>query len=352
MVTVVRQVTASLDEAAAQALYEHLHSAATRVGMERLGEWRGFQSVYWFRCRQGHTVKRYLATYTAQSKLPECQPCLDRKRLQLLRSAARAAGVSLLDKRWLGEKKLHQYRCAKGHEWTRTGRTALANSDCPQCSEGKAKLTPQARVTGLKRLRQAAQRHGGECLSLKYLGTHEKHEFRCHVGHVWLVLANSILNANHWCPRCRGWPIDRVIWQEEGLARLRTAALKQGGECLAEEYTGANTNYWFRCAQKHEWQTRGERVMSGMWCKPCSHEAQRLGIDEARRTAEERGGQCLSTTYRNCWQKLHWLCHRGHSWRSAFTNIRSGSWCPTCGHMSKVSGRKSKAHLRYQSLAR
>lgn len=347
----MKQVQSPRDEAIEQARYEHLCGEAVRVGMERLGEWKGFQATYWFRCRRGHQIKRYMRPFTRQSKLPECQVCLAQQRLQQLRSTGRKAGVKLLSKQWLGDKMLHHFACTQGHSWERTGRTALNNISCPECTRGRprqADLLPD----GLERLREAARRRGGECLSPEYLGVMRKHEFRCAEGHVWQARGASVMSNNLWCPRCHNWPIDRATWQADGLARLQAAAAGHGGESLAQEYQGANARYRFRCSRGHEWDARASHVLAGNWCRVCMTLSQRLTLEDAQRIAIERGGQCLSTEYLRCQQKLHWLCHRGHSWHSAFTNIRSGKWCPTCGHMSRLSSTKSKIRQRYEAYER
>ncbi len=73
----------------------------------------------------------------------------------------------------------------------------------------------------------------------------------------------------------------------------------------------------------------------------------RLRLEEALRVAAERGGQCLSTSYLNTAVKMHWVCHRGHSWHAPFATIRAGHWCPECANLSN---RKSKARLRYKAI--
>lgn len=341
------------DDEMEQARFAHLQAETTRVGMERLGEWKGFLATYWFRCSKEHQVVRYLRSFSLHSTLAPCQPCKENQRTQQLRTLARRAGVTVLSHQWLGEKANHNFCCSAGHTWTRTGRTALNNMTCPQCSGGRAIQADKLLLPdGLKRLHAAAQRHDGECLSQQYLGLMRKYEFRCAKGHVWQARGASIMKNNTWCPRCQHWPIDRDVWQVEELERLRAAATARGGECLAERYAGANVRHHFRCAKGHEWEAKASHVLSGTWCRACYAQSQRLSIEDAQRIARERGGQCLSTEYVRCQEKLHWICHRGHSWHSAFSNIRSGRWCPTCKHMARLSSATSKVRQRYESHER
>ncbi|MGC4009012.1 MAG: hypothetical protein QM805_08515 [Pseudomonas sp.] len=336
------------DEAAEQARYDHLHAEAKRVGMERQGEWKGFNATYWFRCRNGHEVKRYMRPFDVLSTLPECQPCLRIKRFQQLRTTAQQAGVSLISKQWLGIAKLHQYRCAQSHTWEKLGSTALHSADCPVCNGGRHKSADKLLLPdGLKRLREAAKRQGGECLSQRYRGVDQKYEFRCAEGHVWQTRGAAIMSDSQWCPRCRHQPSDRETWRADGLARLQKVALQHGGACLSHDYQGATRRYHFRCDKGHEWETTANIIFAGSWCKACVTLSQRRTIEEARSIAESRGGQCLSTEYLSARRKLQWLCHHGHSWQAALTKVGNGTWCPTCKYMNRMSSSKSKARLRY-----
>jgi hypothetical protein len=49
------------------------------------------------------------------------------------------------------------------------------------------------------------------------------------------------------------------------------------------------------------------------------------------KTAEIRGGLCLSEQYINSKTKLKWQCSKGHVWEALPTNVKNkGSWCPIC----------------------
>lgn len=69
----------------------------------------------------------------------------------------------------------------------------------------------------------------------------------------------------------------------------------------------------------------------------------RLELSAIRAVAARRGGDCLSTSYRNCAEKLEWRCAESHTWKATATNvIHFGQWCPYCsGHVKteEVAGR-------------
>lgn len=42
-------------------------------------------------------------------------------------------------------------------------------------------------------------------------------------------------------------------------------------------------------------------------------------------------GECLSTKYVRCTEKLKWKCYYGHEWESSLNSVKNNnSWCPKC----------------------
>lgn len=48
-------------------------------------------------------------------------------------------------------------------------------------------------------------------------------------------------------------------------------------------------------------------------------------IEDARASAEERGGRCLSAAH-TC-DALEWECAAGHTWKAPYASIWKGHWC-------------------------
>ena len=64
----------------------------------------------------------------------------------------------------------------------------------------------------------------------------------------------------------------------------------------------------------------------------------RLTIQEMRLIAKERGGKCLSDTYKGGNIKLRWKCSEGHIWEAIPLRIKhSKTWCPVCGKPKKLT---------------
>ena len=121
--------------------------------------------------------------------------------------------------------------------------------------------------------------------------------------------------------------------------RLKQIAAGHGGACLSTQYVSSAVKLRWRCARGHEWEALANNIARGHWCIICGNErqgrAKAHSIGTMDNIAASRGGQCLSSSYRNNLTKLRWRCARGHEWEAVPGSIVSsakhkGSWCPIC----------------------
>lgn len=118
------------------------------------------------------------------------------------------------------------------------------------------------------------------------------------------------------------------------LALARSIALTRGGKCLSESYFSVNTKMDWECQYGHQWAAKLNHVKdSSSWCPTCAGKLNN-SIELARQIAIERGGVCLSRTYKNLSTPMEWQCMYGHRWSARFSHIKHhSSWCPKCaGH--------------------
>lgn len=109
-------------------------------------------------------------------------------------------------------------------------------------------------------------------------------------------------------------------------------AATRGGECLSTEYK--NNKQWlsWRCDANHEWEASYSSVHNGHWCRQCYNNGLKNTLVDAQELASKKDGKCLSETYENNKDYLLWECHLQHCWKATYTNISQGSWCPDCSH--------------------
>jgi len=65
----------------------------------------------------------------------------------------------------------------------------------------KKKATRQATIEDMQQL---AKKHGGKCLSKKYITARLKLTWKCKKGHTWDATVQSIKHRKSWCPKCAG----------------------------------------------------------------------------------------------------------------------------------------------------
>ncbi|CAE6864591.1 hypothetical protein IQ288_05080 [Burkholderia sp. R-69980] len=184
----------------------------------------------------------------------------------------------------------------------------------------------------LEEMQALAAKHGGECLSKKYMRGRDPLRWRCQIGHRWSASGESVV-AGHWCPKCAIARNSKA--QRLGIEVCREMAQARGGRCLSNEYINGRTRLQWECAEGHTWWQKPENVRQGHWCKECANERKsrnntNLTIEDMRELAVKKLGKCISTAYRNVYHALEWECARGHQWSSAPANIIAGCWCPEC----------------------
>jgi hypothetical protein len=114
------------------------------------------------------------------------------------------------------------------------------------------------------------------------------------------------------------------------LVDCQRTATERGGLCLSTTYVDRLTHLRWRCALGHEWLAAlAHVVVNKSWCPRCAG-VLKYTIEECRAFAATRGGACLTDVYKNALTGMQWRCREGHGWRATFSRIVGGSWCPHC----------------------
>ena len=271
-----------------------------------------------WRCAKGH---EWEAIPDSVLRGTWCAACHGRmsppEMLRRMRAAAREKGGRCLATEYVQAKHPYEWRCTKGHLWTASWDDIHSGKWCPKC---QGRLSPDEAIEQLQEL--AADR-GGECLSRRYLGTNHKLRWRCKEGHTWLAPPSSI-RSGRWCHRCaHNIPLS--------LAEARKLARARGGECLAKTMKSGREPVRWRCENRHTWTAPASRIKnSSAWCLRCAR-MPRYTLEDMQALAQERGGQCVSKRFVTVNHHLTWRCDKGHRWRATGGQLmNSGTWCPVC----------------------
>ena len=118
------------------------------------------------------------------------------------------------------------------------------------------------------------------------------------------------------------------------LEQCQQTAIERGGKCLSTEYKNNSTKMKWQCKEKHEWEAKYGNIKNNeSWCPICLL----ITLEDCIKTAQERGGKCLSTEYKNTSTKMRWQCEKGHEWKASYHTIKAGHWCPYCAGKAKYT---------------
>lgn len=236
-----------------------------------------------------------------------------------IRQLAKDRGGKCISKKYVHSTKQLEWECELGHRWKTLVGHIKAGRWCPICS---------GNVVRIRDMRLLAAKHGGKCLSRKYVDTHTPLKWECKRGHQWESKPKNVVKG-HWCKLCVNEQ------QRHNLDLFRNIAKSKGGRCLSKSYINLEGPLKFKCSEGHEWTTKAKNVSSGSWCPKCAStetaNSNRLTLQDVQKVAASKGGKCLSKEYVSARSKLHWECEYGHSWLARLDSIKNmGTWCPVC----------------------
>ena len=125
------------------------------------------------------------------------------------------------------------------------------------------------------------------------------------------------------------------------IEQLHQIAEERGGKCLSDSFKHSRYKLLWGCEKGHQWEARPAQIKQGTWCPYCAKRVKRT-IEEMKQIAKSLGGKCLSDTYTNNATKLTWKCSRGHEWQATPNSILKGTWCRKCIPLTR--------HMRRQQM--
>jgi len=275
-----------------------------------------------WKCKGGHEWEASPNNIKRGSWCPYCSHHV-KLAIEEMQKIAKERNGECLSKEYINIDTKLRWRCKEGHEWEATP-YHIKNREqwCPHCA-GKVKLT-------IENMQEIAKERGGECLSKEYINSKTKLRWRCKEGHTWDASPNNI-KWGTWCPDCG----EKRKAESLGLtiAEMQEIAKSRGGECLSKEYINAHIKLRWRCKEGHEWEARPNDIKTGgTWCPICARKKgwKKYTIEDMRKLAQIRGGQCLSNEYIHVKSKLRWRCKLGHEWENTPDHILANQWCPIC----------------------
>ncbi len=111
------------------------------------------------------------------------------------------------------------------------------------------------------------------------------------------------------------------LYAKPVLTELAKICSDRGGLCLSTTYKGGREKLEFQCAQGHTWMATPESIKQGTWCVKCAG-LSRKTIEQMQELARVRGGSCLSADYKGNHGPLKWQCSKLHIWQAAPADVQ------------------------------
>ena len=245
---------------------------------------------------------------------------------------AEERGGKCLSTEYKNKKTKMRWQCKEGHEWeTACHNIRNGNRWCKKCAYKQNGINSRLPIQDCH---TTAEERGGKCLSTEYISSKTKMKWQCEEGHKWESSYGHIRNSNGWCPTCYNERRGETL--RLSIEKCHKTAEERGGKCLSTEYKNKDTKMKWQCKEGHEWKsTYGNIKNQNHWCPTCYDERRgetlKLSIEDCQKLAEERGGKCLSTEYKNNRTKMRWQCQKYHEWEAKFHDIKDdNNWCPHC----------------------
>ena len=130
------------------------------------------------------------------------------------------------------------------------------------------------------------------------------------------------------CDKCRS----RNRGKRHTIEECKEFAISEGGDCLSTEYKTNKIKLKWSCSENHEWEANFGNILKGHWCPYCTHSIPKT-LQQCQEFAISKGGECLSTEYKNSKTKMKWKCKEGHEWDTCFNAVNiGGTWCKICAY--------------------
>jgi len=281
-----------------------------------------------WRCAKGHEWMANRMTI----KRSWCPQCAKRLNFEQVEATAGERGGKVLSPRFklIDGASVLQWQCAAGHHWKMAAARVRAGIWCRRCKDDS--------YWSLQDAQELARKHGGTCLSRRYVSFGTVLGWQCGSGHVFKLSHRQAVRRDSlpkWCPDC-----SRYKYTIEDAQRM---AGERSGECLSAKSGSIYDRLKWRCARGHVWRAVLKSIVKGNWCAACVREEQGFTLKGMREIARAHGGKCLSKKYVNSKTPLLWRCGRGHlvrliPWVVQARAATSEQWCTVCRCQARQGG--------------
>jgi predicted methyltransferase len=232
-----------------------------------------------------------------------------------------------------------EWRCDKGHIYSSTVNSrTTGRTGCTFCS-GKQVLA------GFNDLKTkfpdiAAEAYGWDPSTVT-AGSHQKKEWKCNKGHIYLSPILDRTTKRCGCPVCSGKQV--LAGFNDLQTRFPDIAAEAYGWDPSTVVPGTEQVKEWKCGKGHIFLSSiKSRTTKRCGCTFCSGKQVLTGFNDLKKKfpgiAAEAYGWDPSTVTASSHQKKEWKCDKGHIYLAVISGRTSGNGCPVCSGRQVLAG--------------
>ncbi|MBS3087364.1 hypothetical protein J4226_02105 [Candidatus Pacearchaeota archaeon] len=254
------------------------------------------------------------------------------EKIKEMKEIAKSKGGKCLSERYINQKEHLKWQCREGHEWNASSSNITSGKWCPVCAIENRKGSKKYSLDYLKKI---AKEKGGELLSKEFSSIKDKYAWKCKEGHIFKTTAYSVMYAGTWCPKCAVERIKKCL-RKYNIDDMNEFARGKEGYCLSDKFISSSCSLKWKCKEGHVWEQKWSHIKKDVWCPECSGK-KKLTLEHAHKLAKKNEGKCISSSYKDHKSPLKWECSKGHIWETSYDCVRQGHWCPVCSRNKKLT---------------
>ena len=285
-------------------------------------------------CNFGHTWTAPISNRSSGSGCPYCSGKKVLKGFNDLKTVNTKLAIQATE--WdpslftRSSNKKVTWKCNLGHIWNATVNNRAKGDGCPFCG-GKKVLKGFNDLATVKP--EIAKDSFGWDPSTVTVSSHQKKEWKCVNGHIYLMAVSAKTNGNG-CAYCAN---QKILKGFNDIATTHPELVKEAFGWDPTNYIlGTQTRLKWKCGKGHIWIARGADRKRNSGCPFCAGVKVLTGFNDLNtlfpEIAKEAFGWDPKKVLSGSGKKLSWKCSEGHKWKTDVFH-RTGvdkTGCPTC----------------------
>lgn len=243
--------------------------------------------------------------------------------IEFIREQFEKESYTLLTEEYIDAHQKFDYVCPNGHRHSISWNKWQQGRRCFFCAnEFRAKKLR----TSFDIIKKAFDGEGYQLLTTEYRNSGQKLVYICSRGH------RHAIRWSHWrkghrCPYCVGVGKLTIEFIKDGFEQ-------KGYKLLTTEYINNDQKLKYVCPKGHKYNISWHHWQRGCRCFYCAGQ-EKLSLEFIRTEFEKAGYVLLTEKYVNSYQKLEYVCNKGHECSMPWDSWKQNHRCPICSFIKR-----------------